>query len=245
MKQDSDRSDGFDAGIVMRRRYKITEVVSRCRFQDIGLILIMVCTAGYAQDVYLRLTDYGGGKINLVIEPFSTENNSPELITIIKNIENIIRNDLEYSLYFDIFSDTAWLSELENQGVVIRGSGNRSQLNIILEDYETREKIAGKGYTLSKNLRETAHLISDDIIELLTGEIGIASTKIAFSYKTSNGKELAMIDYDGFNFTPLTKNGRFNLFPAWAPDGKRVLFSTHTKDRLNIYLFDLMEKENQ
>ncbi len=207
------------------------------------VLLFLATKSSSAQDVYLRLTDYGGGKINLVIEPFTTENNSPELMTTIKNIENIIRNDLEYSLYFDIFSDTAWLSELENQGVVILGNGDRSQLNIQLKDYETKEKIADKGYTLSKNLRETAHLISDNIVELLTGEMGIASTKIVFSYKTSNGKELAMIDYDGFNFTSLTKNGRYNLFPAWAPDGKRILFSTHTKDRLNIYLFDLAKKE--
>ncbi len=208
-----------------------------------SLILLLKFSPVSAQEVYLRLTDYGGGKISLVVEPFTTDNKSSDALLKMKNIETIIKNDLEYSLYFDLFSDTAWLGAAENQGVVMRGQGAQAQLIITLEDYATHEKISEKSYGISKNERETAHMISDDVVELLTGEKGIASTKIAFSYKASNGKELAMIDYDGYTFVPLTKNGRFNLFPAWAPDGKRILFSTHTDDRLNIYLFDLTERK--
>ncbi len=209
----------------------------------IVVLMFIASHSSFAQEVYLRLTDYGGGKINLVIEPFAAQEKSSDLITAIKNIENIIKNDLEYSLYFDLFSDTTWLNESDNQGVIVKGSGNNSQLSIVLEDFASHEKIAEKNYIINKKIRETAHMISDDIVEFLTGEKGIASTKIVFSYKTSNGKELAMIDYDGFNFTSLTKNRKYNLFPSWAPDAGRILFSTHTKDRLNIYLFDLGERE--
>lgn len=195
------------------------------------------------QEVFLRLTDYGGGKISLFIEPFMAKEISYDLLTIIKNIEIVVKNDLEYSLYFDLFLDKSMLDESNNQAVILKGSGSNVQLSIILEDFASHEVIAQKDYNIDGELRAIAHRISDDIVEILTGEMGIASTKIVFSYKTASGKELAMIDYDGFNFTTLTKNGRFNLFPAWAPDGNRVLFSTHTKDRLNIYLFDLSKKE--
>jgi TolB protein len=170
------------------------------------LILLLPYNLLLSQEVYLRLTDYGGGKINLCIEPFITTNMSDISITRIQNIKNIIKNDLEYSLYFQIYSDTISLKK-------------------------------------SDKIREIAHKISDDIVEILTGEKGVASTKVVFSYKTSSGKELAIIDYDGFNFMHLTKNKRFNLFPAWAPDGKRILFSTYTTDRLNIYLFDLEKRK--
>ena len=129
------------------------------------------------------------------------------MITKIKNIENIIRDDLEYSLYFDLFSDTSSFNELANQTIILKGSGTSSELSIICEDFVSREKIVEKNYQLNDDIRAVAHEISDDIIEFLVGEKGIASTKIAFSYKTTRGKELAMIDYDAFNFTPLTKNG--------------------------------------
>jgi TolB protein len=207
----------------------------------VSLLLILEFTS--AQEVYLRLTDYGGGKINLAVQPFTSKELSFDVLTRIKNIEIVIKNDLEYSLYFDLFTDTMALTESNNQAVILKGYGNQSKLSIILEDFASHETIAQNDYGFEEELRSIAHRISDDIVEILTGEKGIASTKIVFSYKTANGKELAMIDYDGFNFTTLTKNGRFNLFPTWAPDCKRVLFSTYTKDRLNIYIFDLTARE--
>lgn len=207
------------------------------------LILLLPYNLLLSQEVYLRLTDYGGGKINLCIEPFITTNMSDISITRIQNIKNIIRNDLEYSLYFDIYSDTVSLGKSDDQGIILKGSADLSQLTITLEDFGSHEKISHQEYEISEKIRGLAHKISDDITEILTGEKGIASTKIVFSYKISNGKELAMVDYDGFNFTHLTKNKRFNLFPSWSPDGKRILFSTYTTDRLNIYLFDLVKKK--
>jgi TolB protein len=211
---------------------RFTEQIQNIKFESskhlhahlvMTLFLLLFAFNGLAlgQDIYLRLTDYGGGKTNLVIEPFTTEVISYELLTKVKNVEIVIAKDLEYSLYFDVFHDTSALSDSNKQGILLRG----------------------KAYPLKDALRKTAHKISDDVIEYIIGEKGIASTKIVFSYRTGNNKELAIVDYDGFNFTPLTKNGRLNLFPAWAPDSKRILFSTHTKNRLCIYLFDLVKRE--
>jgi len=196
-----------------------------------------------AQDVYLRLTDYGGGKINLIMEPFGVKDAADEVVIKTKTLETIIRHDLDYSLYFDIFEDTILPHGSENQAIVIKGVGERSLITISLEDLISHETIMERQYVIDKNIRENAHRISDEIIEYTVGEKGIASTKIVLSYKASNSKELAIIDYDGYNFTKLTKNGKYNLFPAWAPDGQRVLFSTYAKDRLNIYLFDLIERK--
>jgi TolB protein len=203
------------------------------------LTLLLIFNSASAQDIYLRLTDYAGGKLDLVIEQFFISRASDRLMTDIRNIEKIIHADLEYSLYFDIYPDTTFLLGTETQGIVLKGSADGDRLSIVLVDFESHETIAQKDYKLGSELRSTAHAISDDVVELLTGEKGIASTRIVFSYRTSSGKELAMIDYDGFTFTPLTKNENFNLFATWAPDGKRILFSTYARDRLNLYLFDL------
>ncbi len=207
------------------------------------LSLLAISDFANSQDIYLRLTDYGGGKTNLVIQPFTTKEISYELLTRVRNIENVVRHDLEYSLYFDVFADSTTISDSNSQAIIVKGSADNTQLSVACEDFASHEVIFEENYPLGDELRQTAHKISDDIIEYIIGEKGIASTKIVFSYRTAGSKELAIIDYDGFNFTPLTKNGRFNLFPAWAPDSRRILFSTHTNNRLCIYLFDLVKKE--
>ncbi|MBN2620397.1 PD40 domain-containing protein [candidate division WOR-3 bacterium] len=203
---------------------------------------MMVNLPLHGQEVYLRLTDYGGGKIALIVRPFTSKEIDFNFLTKIKNIEVIVKNDLDYSLFFDIYTDSV-PGEVYDQAINIKGEGQNNTLTITLEDIASSETIAMNDYVLEGELRQTAHAIADAIIEILTGEQGISSTRIVFSYRTGSGKELAMIDYDGYNFTGLTKNGKYNLFPAWAPDGRRVLFSTYATDRLNIYVFDLAARK--
>lgn len=207
---------------------------------------VLISVFAYGQDVYLRLTDYGGGKINLVVESFRAQGSAATgeaLTRQVAVIEAVLKNDLEYSLYFDIFKDTAQLVTGSAQGVVLKGSANSRDLTIRMEDLETREKISEQVYTIDQELRKTAHIIADDVIKILTGETGISATKVVFSYKTAQGKEIGVVDYDGYNFTRLTNNSNINLFPSYAPDGGKILFSTYEKDRLSIYLYDFSEKK--
>ncbi|MGQ9535077.1 MAG: hypothetical protein ACUVTF_07590 [bacterium] len=211
-------------------------------YKLISLLCFISVYAALAQEVFLRLTDYAGGKTNLVIEPFAVQG-TPDFVTRVKSIESIIKSDLDYSLYFEIFSDTASLnSNPRKTGVIIRASSSEPNLTLALLDFETKEKIGEISSPIVGELHSFAHRLSDKIIEILTGEKGVSATKIVFSYSSGTGKELAMIDYDGFNFIPLTKNKNFNLFPCWAPDGNRILYSTYIKDRLNLNLLDLNQK---
>jgi TolB protein len=207
------------------------------------LLTILTISRVAAQEVYLRLTDYGGGKIDLVMGPLTTREVSSELLTKLGNIKYILRQDLEYSLYFDIFTDTTALSDLPDiRGIMLRGNYSKSILTIFLEDLKSNEKISSRAYQIDGEIRTTAHRIADDVIEILTGEKGIASTKIAFAYKKGVGKELALIDYDGFNLLPLTDNRNINIFPAWSPDGKKILFSNYSADRLNLNILEIASR---
>lgn len=211
-----------------------------CRL--ILFLFVIAMHIAYTQEVFLRLTDYAGGKVNIVIEPFNVQG-TPDFVTKIKNIESIIKYDLDYSLYFEILSDTGALkSNPRKTGVILKASGNEPNVVITLIDFESKEKIGELNSPIAGELRNFAHKLSDNLIETLTGEKGISTTRIVFSYRSGVGKELAMIDYDGYNFAPLTKNKNFNLFPCWAPDGARILYSTYIKDRLNLNLLDLNQK---
>jgi len=208
--------------------------------------ILFTAVLGSGQDVYLRLTDYGGGKINLVIESFTTQGphaTPDELSRQLTVIEDVLKKDLEYALYFDIYEDTTGLVVGDAQGVILKAAAAGDNISVRLEDFETRERISERAYKIDQDLRKTAHYISDDVVNILTGEKGIAATKILFSYKTANGKEIALIDYDGYNFTRITNNGNFNLYPSFAPDGGRMLFSTYASDRLSIYLYDFSKRE--
>jgi TolB protein len=215
--------------------------------QRLLILFNLLFVLGIGQEVYLRLTDYGGGKINLVIEQFTAREITDVMLTKIGRVKSILRNDLDYSLYFDILPDTTFLlndsNSVAGQGVLLAGSYHNGILSITLTDFQSHERIATRDYGVEEETRSIAHTIADDVIELLTGEKGISSTKIALSYKTPAGKELAIIDYDSYNFTPITNNGNINIFPSWSPDGKHILFSMYDSDRLNLYTLDTDNKK--
>jgi TolB protein len=217
---------------------------STAKFLKFKIFVVVAIMTGalFGQEVFLRLTDYAGGKTNLVVEPFDVQG-TPEFTRNIKFIEAIIKYDLDYSLYFEIYSDTVFfLGRPEKSGVVLKVSADEPNLTIVLSDFKSKEKIGELNLRLSGELRSFAHQISDNIIEMLTGEKGISTTKIVFSSKNGNAKELALVDFDGYNFTALTNNNNLNLFPCWEPDGERILYSAYSVDRLILNLFDLTNK---
>lgn len=212
-----------------------------------ALCLAALCsiplTICFAQDIYLRLTDYAGGKSALVIETFSPGFSGPELTEKLRACESVIRSDLEYSLYFDLYPDTTYLlGETRKTGVIVKGTLQKDQLQVELTDFTSGEKIAQLYYSIAGEVRAAGHKVSDEIIRALTGEKGIAETKIVFSFKKGEGKEIGLIDYDGYNFTALTNTGNFNLFPCWAPDVSRILYSTYANDRLSLFIYSLARK---
>jgi TolB protein len=90
-------------------------------------------------------------------------------------------------------------------------------------------------------IRVMAHRWADDIVYKLTAGAsrGIASTKIAYSSRRGNAKEIYVMDYDGNNPMAFTHNGSNNLFPNWAPDNSKLAFVSFRtgKPEINIYSY--------
>jgi TolB protein len=124
----------------------------------------------------------------------------------------------------------------------------RYQAEVRLFDVTKGVQILGRLYPLIGKVatpgRELAHYAGNDIIEALTGEPGIFRTRILMSCGQRT-KEIYVMDFDGANVTALTRDGNFALSPSWAPDGKRILFTSYrewgTKGALNpnLYMYDL------
>ena len=108
-----------------------------------------------------------------------------------------------------------------------------------------------KGCTV-ENARYCAHAIADDMHKTLRDLDGIARTKIAFTsdreparmtsrpvQDSGQSKEIYVMDYDGANVRPITRNKSLNIGPSWGPDGRTLAWASYTSQYPDIYLATL------
>lgn len=70
-------------------------------------------------------------------------------------------------------------------------------------------------------MRRIAHALADDLVARLTGERGVAGTRVVFVRDLGNGiKELFQVDRDGLGLAQLTFHQSLTLSPTLAPDGR-------------------------
>jgi TolB protein len=86
------------------------------------------------------------------------------------------------------------------------------------------------------DIRRLAHAAADAIVERLTGNPGIAGTRIAFVAQRDDAKEVYLMDYDGARVRRLTTSGTINLAPSWSPDGRRLAFLSFRGRRPTVYM---------
>jgi TolB protein len=86
--------------------------------------------------------------------------------------------------------------------------------------------------------RGLAHRIADEIVYQLTGERGIAETTIAYVARSGQNKEIAMMDYDGFNQVTLTSFQSISLSPSWNPREPGLFFTSFVQGYPHLWRFN-------
>lgn len=118
--------------------------------------------------------------------------------------------------------------------------GTRLSLCFYLFDCVQGHPIGAKRYRGSlAELRPMVHRLMDDLLQMLTGQRGFFSSKIAFISDISGLKEIYVVDPDGGKWQPLVQNGSINISPSWSPDGKRLLFTCFRRRNPDLYEFHL------
>jgi len=84
-----------------------------------------------------------------------------------------------------------------------------------------------KVVTHTSEPRRAAHKVADEVVLLVTGELGVADTKVAFASTRSGVKELYLMDYDGAGPAPVTANRSINMSPNWSPDSRSLAFTSY------------------
>jgi TolB protein len=167
-----------------------------------------------------------------------------------REIPEIIKKDLQLTALFDIIPEEQYPNSpgalspnpatiqfppwtLIGVQALVTGSytnaGKGMQIEMHLYDPFLGQHLLGRTYTTTeKELSVVANHFADEIMQELTGERGVFSTKIAYTQVMKRRKEIGVMDMNGMNSGTVTKDGTISLSPAWSPSGQ-IAYSTLDK----------------
>jgi TolB protein len=190
--------------------------------------------------VSLGLQYRPGEKTTLIVLPI--RGNAGDSLTA------ILSRDVDYSDRFTVVGSSAapavtgainWalFSKLGVDGIVQATVLPSGWLRVVLHDVGLKNVRNQKDFplpapALSASWRLAVHGVSDVVEEWITGQRGIAQTRIAFT----RGGRVWTVDSDGANVTPVTPNG---MSPQWLPSGRGIVYSVLDGVRNPIMFTDL------
>lgn len=135
------------------------------------------------------------------------------------------------------------LNSLKVQALVVgklSSRGNDLLLEGQLFEIKKGEMLSGKRYVGDvRTLRTMVHRLADEIVYRLTGEKGVASSRIAYVSSVDGAKEIYIMDYDGYNPVLITGNRSINLSPRWSPDGKKIAYTSYRDQNPDLFVVNL------
>ncbi len=216
-------------------------------------LLIALPTVLSAQPDYIEVTAPGNRQLKMAVEsalspdgslPPDAARNSTDVITNDINMSGVVMAerhalqpppgntslaDVNYTPWQTAGFDMLVRSELSLQG-------DRLVVEFRLFDVVNQKMITAKRYLgAAKDLRRFSHSFADEILRALTGEKGVFTTRIAYVSAQTGNKEIYVMDWDGYNPLPLTKNGSINLNPDFSPDGREIIFTSYKRRNPDLY----------
>jgi TolB protein len=141
------------------------------------------------------------------------------------------------------------LNSLKAQAVVVGKlsfRGNELILEGQLFEVVRGEMLSGKRYVGDlRTLRTMVHRLADEVVFRLTGEKGIASSRIAYVSSANGAKEIYVMDYDAYNPLLITGNHSINLSPRWSPDGKKIAYTSYRDKNPDLFIVNLETGQRQ
>lgn len=174
---------------------------------------------------------------------------------------SVLTNDLKFTTIFDVMDPATLpfdpatvqldqerplfpgLNSLKVQNLAVALVSSRGREAVVegrLFDVANGNMIFGKRYVGdSKFYRLIIHRFADDIMFNLTGEKGVAQTRIAYvSAVSRTEKEIYVMDYDGANPAAITGNQSLNVSPRWSPDGHLIAYTSYRSGKPDIFVLN-------
>lgn len=155
---------------------------------------------------------------------------------------------------------TAWQNL--NCAVLVKGEfqnqGNQGNIRLYAYDVYDEKSLNALEYTIQfdsnekkiREVRRAVHNFVDGLVQKYDPEgfPGCAHTYIAFENSnwradTGGGKkkirEIFIMDYDGRNIRQITQDRDLCLSPSWAPDGRKLVYTSFRQSNPDLYIYNL------
>ncbi|MFC1602226.1 Tol-Pal system beta propeller repeat protein TolB [Pseudomonadota bacterium] len=230
------------------------------------LVVFLVSHAAYSAPLTIEITESEMGALPIAVVPFGWQGpgQAPS-----EDIASIIGADLKRSGRFKTmppkdmiaFPHTGTNVDFRDWRVLgmeslvvgqVKPNGVGGYIvRFQLFDVFKGEQLAGYSIpTTARDLRATAHHISDLIYEKLTGQRGAFATRIAYitSIVQKEGKRkiaLQVADADGYHPQTIVTSTEPLMSPAWSPDGLKLAYVSFEKGRPSIFIQEVYTGKRQ
>jgi len=237
---------------------------------NVATILLAIVITGRYEDIQAQSDVYGVirqsgetvSRLNIAVSDFKMDRRpqSKGEDTLTYQLKRSIEKGLEFSLYFNVVSNDSSLTSLIGKrdfnyddwiylgaehliGGTFHTDGKQFGLDLEISDVPRGKVIYRDDLKSSQeSIKELSFKVVDRIIYILTGEQGIARSKIIFSFVKGIGKELAICNWDGSRLITLTNNNSLNLFPTASPSGQEIYFTSYIRGNPDLYKLDLFSR---
>lgn len=239
------------------------------------LCLLLLLAAGTPSVAAGQETDIRGVALISVIEDRHVPPIAIRPLTVVgedaaiaREIEGIIARDLDYSDRFRVLDSLP--ADLAGEGVQYAlwdqfeldwlvtglvepaGGGGGLAFAVELHDIVFGSLKAKATFRLPSpdhaDFRMAVHAVSDAVVEWVTGDRGMAATRIIFrmpALAEEGVKEIYAVDSDGENLLRLTWDRSLAVSPAWSPNGRRIAYVSYKSGVPRIYELNLATGEDR
>ena len=169
-----------------------------------------------------------------------------------QRLEQIVLADLEFTGLFKIMREEPAAAGLQGvaNAVVVRGKVFHEGADVSFEgtvtDLGSGDFMGGKKYKVGdKDVRKVAHHFADEVVRLVTGEKGVASTQIVYTRKVGDKWELLVSDYDGYNPRVLVRQPVPLSAPRWMDGNLAVAYTSFRNGKADLFVRYLSEGQSR
>jgi len=213
-----------------------------------ALLLIAACAAN-SEDVYLSIEKGAGEKITVALPLFEGEGG----MVSAEDVREVLTFDLNASGYFSVIENLEFVDETEADDrtsgsiafpewialggeILVKGEFDAGlsdfSIGATVYDLGQAERIFGRRYSgTAEQWRQAVHSLANDLVELVSGERGIALSRIAFVSNVTGTKQIYVMDYDGENQRRVTRDDLLAIYPEWFPDGRKLAYTRYRRQR--------------